>query len=232
MSGWGRSGGGVRAQTPPEPSKDDAGRRSSLVHAPPPRCWRISSLAVLACLAVIAAADLMMWLLKPLPVGVQGLLDETAHAATGLVALSASGVAFELPVVLAVLGGSLLIDSDHVPGLLGSDVLTHGTPRPYTHSLVSVIAVAAAAMLARRDARKLVVVSGLALVMHFFRDMTEPDGVGVAWLWPLSDRSFALGYVWYAAAMGAFAATALAVRQLMSGRSAIAGLLAGHARLR
>ena len=93
------------------------------------RSWRLRSRAQIACLAVIAAADFLLSRWAP-PVGVQALFDEPAHAATGLLAIAALGGAVDAPVVLAVLGGSLLIDLDHVPGLLGSYVLENGTPRP------------------------------------------------------------------------------------------------------
>jgi hypothetical protein len=166
---------------------------------------------LLCALGVIAFADLLMWLSQP-PLAAQAVLDEPAHAATGLVALSAFGVVFDLPVVLAALGGSLLIDLDHVPGLLGSHVLDHGTPRPYTHSLDTVLAMAAAAVLMRGRARKLVVVATPALVMHFFRDMAEPGGPGIALLWPVSERGYTIGYPCYAAALGMLATAALRLR--------------------
>jgi hypothetical protein len=167
---------------------------------------------MLSCLGVIAASDLLISRLTP-PLTVQALLDEAAHAGTGLLALGALGVAFEMPVVLAVLSGSLVIDLDHLPGLLGSHVLDSGTPRPYTHSLGTLAVVAAGALLAPPRARKLLFVATSALAMHFFRDMAEPGGPGVALLWPLSDRAFTLGYAWYAAVLGTLAAIGLTVRR-------------------
>jgi LexA-binding, inner membrane-associated putative hydrolase len=178
----------------------------------------LSLAVVLTCVSAIAAADLLISLWKP-PLGVQALLDEPAHAATGVLALGTLALALgtlalrvDLPVMLAVLGGSLLIDLDHVPALLGSDLLQHGTPRPYTHSLLTVVVVAAAVCVVPGHARKLSIAGVLALVLHLFRDMAEPGGPGVALLWPLSDRAYVLAYVWYAAALGLLVMFALTRR--------------------
>ena len=181
------------------------------------RSLRISSCALFTCVAVISAADLMIWLCEP-PVGVQALFDEPAHAATAFLALGTVAVAVEAPVVLAVLAGSVLIDMDHVPGLLGSDVLQHATPRPYTHSLLTLIVVIGAVLLVPHPKRKLLIVAALALVLHFFRDMAEPGGAGVALLWPISNRAYNVGYGWYAAVIGLLAAIGLATRAAPSAR--------------
>lgn len=39
----------------------------------------------------------------------------------------------------AVLVSSVLIDADHIPDRLGIDWLSSGTPRPYTHSLLTIV---------------------------------------------------------------------------------------------
>jgi membrane-bound metal-dependent hydrolase YbcI (DUF457 family) len=166
---------------------------------------------------VIAAADILLWCWKP-PFGVQALLDEPAHAATGLVALAAIGPAFEVPVVLAILGGSLLIDLDHLPGLLGSHILDQGTPRPFTHSLLTVTVVATAAFLVPPYARKLALIALVGLILHLFRDMAESGGSGVALLWPLSDRAYSVEYVGYAVALAVLVSISLARRSAPSRR--------------
>lgn len=173
--------------------------------------WRLSVRLLLACVATIAIADVLMSLWHP-PLAVQGLLDELAHAATGLLALGALSTAVAPRVVWAVLAGSVLIDLDHLPGYLGSDVLVHGTARPVTHSLATVLLIAAAAQMRRGEAQRLIGIGALALLLHFLRDMAEPNGPGVTLLWPLSDRSFSLSYGWYAALLAALAVAALARR--------------------
>jgi membrane-bound metal-dependent hydrolase YbcI (DUF457 family) len=181
----------------------------------PRQRWRLKSSVVVTGIAVIGAADLLLWLWTA-PRVIVALADELAHAATGLVAFGAFGVACEAPVVAAVLAGSVLIDLDHVPDLLGSDVLQHGIPRPYTHSLSTVVVLVCAALLLPSKTRKLVLVAALALLLHFFRDIAEPGGPGVALLWPFSDQAYTLEYGWYAGALVLLAAIALARRKAPS----------------
>jgi len=183
--------------------------------------WRLNSRVVVICLAVIAAADFLLWRWEGPPFVILALLDEPAHAATGFVALGALGVIFEVPIVLAVLAGSVVIDLDHVPDLLGSHLLLlrHGIEtRPYTHSLATVVVLAVVALLVRGNARKLLLVAAVALVVHFFRDVAEPDGSGAPFLWPLSDRVYTLGYGWYMGALIVLAASALWIRARSEGR--------------
>jgi hypothetical protein len=67
------------------------------------------------------------------------VLDETAHLLTGFIVLGAlfrgAPTRFSVPMLAA----SVLIDLDHIPGALGADFLTAGTPRPYTHSLTTLV---------------------------------------------------------------------------------------------
>jgi LexA-binding, inner membrane-associated putative hydrolase len=177
----------------------------------------LSGRTVLLSLATIAIADLVIWRWKA-PYAAEALFDEAAHVATGLLALAAVGVSFPASVVFAVLGGSLLIDLDHLPHLFGSHFLEHGTPRPYTHMVGTVAFLFALALVIReRRWRLLVGVAGLALALHFFRDVAEPGGPGVSLLWPFSDHAFSIPYQWYAGVLAAFAALALARRKLRLG---------------
>lgn len=159
---------------------------------------------------MVGVADLLIWRWKGAPYAVEALLDEPAHAATGVLALVAFAGGFEAPVVLAVLAGSLLIDADHIPHVFGSHILEHGVPRPYTHSLGTILVLVAVALLMRdRGRRRLVVIATLALALHFFRDAAEPGGPGVSPLWPVSDHAVTVAYGWYAALLLAFAAIAV-----------------------
>ena len=181
----------------------------------PQRRSRLNSRVVVISVAVIATADFLLWRWEGPPFVFLALLDEPAHAATGLVALSGLGVIFEVPIVLAVLAGSVVIDLDHAPDMLGSHLLLvgHGIQtRPCTHSLTTVVVLASVALLVRGYARNLVLVAALALVVHFFRDIAEPGGSGAPLLWPLSDRVYTLGYGWYAGALIVLAAIALWIR--------------------
>ncbi len=135
-----------------------------------------------------------------------GPLDETAHLATALIVLWALGPRVCDRFLIPALVVSVAIDLDHIPGELGHDFLTRGTPRPYTHSLLSVVVVLVVATLwrSRRD-----VMLGLAigLAIHFWRDMAEADA-GVSLLWPFSDHSFTLSHTGYLIVLGLCAAAA------------------------
>src|SRR5579862_829544 len=66
-----------------------------------------------------------------------GLLDETAHLLTMLLILWALPRSPAARLAVPALIASVAIDADHIPQHLGSTILTQGTPRPYTHSLLT-----------------------------------------------------------------------------------------------
>jgi len=125
--------------------------------------------------------------------------DETAHAATTLLVVWAVGRRASERFLVPALIASVAIDADHVPGRLGADWLTAGTPRPYTHSLLTIAVVVVAAMLYGRRRDPLLGVA-IGLAIHFWRDLAEP-GSGVALLWPFSYASMSLPHASYATAM-------------------------------
>ena len=98
---------------------------------------------------------------------------------------------------------SVAIDLDHIPAQLGADWLTAGTPRPYTHSLLTIVVVVAIAVLWRRR-RDLLLGVAIGLAIHFWRDMGE-GGSGVSLLWPVSYHSFQYPHGLYVAVTAAFA---------------------------
>jgi hypothetical protein len=151
-----------------------------------------------------------------------GVLDEVCHLATAVVCLDAarwrwretspqflgrrsrSVACFAGPgpakFLLGALSGAVLIDIDHVPlDLLSSDILTAGTPRPYTHSLATMLVLIAVAGLLRRR-RGATAVAGLAVGvgLHLLRDVATGP---VALWWPVSADGLQVGYGWYAAGM-------------------------------
>jgi hypothetical protein len=173
---------------------------------------------VLGSLLVVGVADLLTWRWKGAPYAVQGLLDEPAHAATGVLALTAFVAELQAPVALAVLAGSLLIDADHLPHVLGSDVFEHGIPRPYTHSLGTIVVLMGVTLLMRTERRRrLILIATLALALHFFRDSAEPGGPGVSLLWPVSDHGVTVAYGWYAGVLAGLAAIGLGRARLEKG---------------
>lgn len=133
-------------------------------------------------------------------------LDETAHVLTALLVIWAlGGVAdrFLLPALVT----SVAVDLDHLPRDLGQTWLTAGTPRPYTHSLLTIAVVLSVAALAK-SRRESAIGVALGLVVHFWRDLAEP-GTGVALLWPLSSASISLPHASYLGVMAVAIAAGL-----------------------
>jgi inner membrane protein len=137
-----------------------------------------------------------------------GPLDEVAHLLTTLIVLWALGSRVCDRFLLPALVASVAIDLDHVPRALGNDVLTHGTPRPYTHSALTVLVVLLAAAL-WRTRRDVLLGIAIGLTIHFWRDMAESDA-GVALAWPVSDHVFVLSHTGYLLAMAVFVIVAAA----------------------
>ncbi len=129
-----------------------------------------------------------------------GPLDETAHLLTAVLLLQLLPQRLRTPIAAPALVASVAIDLDHIPQFLGTDLLTAGTPRPYTHSLLTILVLLGLALALRRRQTLLV---GLAagIVMHFFRDMGEGMGAGIALFWPLSDHGFEYPQFIYLAVM-------------------------------
>jgi membrane-bound metal-dependent hydrolase YbcI (DUF457 family) len=172
---------------------------------------------------VIVAADTTFHAFKPSLV-IAGLLDEPAHAATTLIILGALGWPGTRGFVVAALVASMAIDLDHLPQYLGSHFLSAGTPRPYPHSFVTLLAVGGAAALSRDRVRCLAVGAELGLIGHMFRDMAEPSSrAGVALFWPISDVNVRVPYIAYALVMAVLLAVGLrrlAVRPRSKDRAA------------
>jgi inner membrane protein len=166
---------------------------------------RNRGLAAFACLAVVAAADLVLSRKRP-PWIVVGLFDEPAHLATaGVVLANLRPSSGEWAV--GFIAGAALPDLDHVPLALSRVHPNVDDPRPVTHCLLAVAPLFAAAQLQppgpRRDA-----LSGAAAgtLAHFARDLAV--GTGVALLQPLTGRSFKVPYTLYVGALAALAARA------------------------
>ena len=128
-----------------------------------------------------------------------GPLDEIAHLLTTLLVLWALGSRVCRRFLVPALIASVAIDLDHIPGRLGAEWLTAGTPRPYTHSLLT-IALALALAWRWRGRREVLLGIVIGLAIHFWRDMGE-GASGVSLLWPLSDHSFQYPHGVYVAVM-------------------------------
>jgi LexA-binding, inner membrane-associated putative hydrolase len=145
-----------------------------------------------------------------------GPLDEGAHLLTTLLVFWALGSRARERLLVPAIIASVAIDIDHIPDRLGVDWLTVGTPRPYTHSLLTIVVMLAIAAL-WRGRRDVLLGVAIGLGIHFFRDMGEGDS-GVSLLWPLSDHSFQYPHGVYVAVMAALVLIDAALRARRGGR--------------
>lgn len=184
-----------------KPGRPTDDLRSSRARRPRRRWLReLSVLELVMAAAVFLAADVADQLVGD-SILLSGMLDETAHVLTTLIVLWALGGPLWDRMLYPALVASVAIDLDHIPQELCYFFLTEGTPRPYTHSLLTIAAVLAGALLWRRR-RDLLLGIAVGVTLHLWRDMAEPRS-GVALLWPLSDGSFSISQYVYLALMAA-----------------------------
>src|SRR3954468_17490423 len=161
----------------------------------------------LATLLVIDAFVLPRMPVRPL----SGIVDEAAHAATG-VALLAGLPDGDGEFVRGFAAGSILLDVDHVPELWGARWLRPRGVRPRPHSFgIPALLVA----LAVRDSNRVALGAAVGLGGHLLRDLAT-GRTAVPLLWPLTKRPFSVRYRKYAAVMAVLAA-------IGAGRGSIAG---------
>lgn len=140
------------------------------------------------------------------------LVDEPAHLATcavALLALLAAGAPVSRRFALAALLASTAIDVDHLPGYLGSHLLMASSmPRPYSHSVVTVVLLVALGLWLRGERREIALGLAFGVAAHLFRDLAT--GPGIPLLWPLSAAPVTISYAAYAAIL-LIAGTGLAI---------------------
>jgi inner membrane protein len=159
---------------------------------------------------VLFAVDQLVYQQVGSYVPLQAPLDWTNHLLTTLFIAWAARPLIDRRRILAALVASVVIDADHIPGYLGSQILTGGTARPYTHSLTTVIVLLAIAAL-RPGSRGWASGAALGVLSHLWRDLAEPaTGPGVSLFWPLSDRAFTTPSALYLGSIAALAAIAFA----------------------
>jgi inner membrane protein len=168
----------------------------------------LSPRQILVCLAILLAADWAYLHIGGDSFFPEGPLDEIAHFLTALLLLqwlpARQRARFAGPALFA----SVAIDIDHVPQYLGYHFLTAGTPRPYAHSLLTIVVLLALALRLRRR-RRLFAALALGVVLHFFRDLGEGAGSAVALLWPLSSHGYSYPHGAYLAVMVGAAVAAI-----------------------
>jgi inner membrane protein len=130
------------------------------------------------------------------PLLAAALLDESAHLATALLFLRALDMQVTRSSVLGLLLGAVMIDIDHVPlQLFGNDILTAGTNRPHSHSLLALALVLLIGFALSGMWRRGAFCLALGHASHLARDMATG---GVPLLWPLSSARIEVAYSGYA----------------------------------
>jgi len=160
---------------------------------------------ILIAVAVILALHPVLGGIEASPL-IVGPLDWAAHLATALLLLANLRRPLPLATVSAALLAVVALDVDHLPGYLGADFLTTGTPRPYPHSALTVIVALAAAAALRGTGRRIALGIAVGVVAHLLRDVAS--GGGVALLWPLSADGVRISFWLEAVAIGALATRA------------------------
>jgi inner membrane protein len=139
-------------------------------------------------------------------VPVVAVLDEPAHLATAALLLAALLPGRARALVPWALAGAVLIDLDHIPLYLWDLLTSDGSGRPVTHSLLTVLVLVCAGLLARTRTRTALLGLALGVALHLVRDLGT--GPGVPLLWPLDGRSVLVPYAAYFAAVAAAAVIA------------------------
>jgi hypothetical protein len=180
--------------------------------------WLLLPLA----LVVAVALDDALLMPRAPSYAVLGLLDEPAHLATSLILLMAvtavlarAGRVVRTGFAVGLLLAGNLIDVDHVPQVLGSYVITAGTPRPYSHSVTLLLLLLVIAVAGRGRVRAVAAGVTVGVAGHLTRDLgTSP----IALFWPLSPDGLTIPHALYLAVLAFCALVPLAVRALNPSR--------------
>lgn len=156
------------------------------------------SLATVVSVLAVFVGDGVLLKHKTPPLLMVLLIDEPEHGITGLLLLGAFGFGLLRRYWVPTLAGSILIDADHLPQEFGKAVLIGDAPRPYTHSLATLMAVLFVTCWLSPRLRPYGFAVAFGLATHLFRDTTEG---AVLLLWPLTRREFHLMYWPYGAAL-------------------------------
>jgi membrane-bound metal-dependent hydrolase YbcI (DUF457 family) len=138
----------------------------------------------------------------------QAPLDWIDHLLTTMFVVWAVRPWFRERWLVPALVASVVIDADHIPGKLGWEILTAGSPRPYTHSLAAVVVLLALAA-PRWRGRKAAFGAAIGVCSHLWRDLAEPQTSGVSLLWPATRHVMHTPAAVYLGSVGALAGISL-----------------------
>jgi inner membrane protein len=171
------------------------------------RAWWLAPL----CLAGVLLLDALLPRATSFAVFAAG--DELAHLLTtgiAVLALAAAGRGrLPVPFAAGALVAGNLIDVDHVPLMLGNDLLTEGTPRPYSHSVTFVLVLLVLGRLVPGRIATGLLGAAYGLAGHLLRDLATGS---VALLWPVTDHGFEVPYLAYAVVLTVAACAATTLR--------------------
>lgn len=126
--------------------------------------------------------------------------DEAAHGLTAVLLLLAIPISLPARFIAGTFVGVVGIDIDHLPLILGSDLLTQQTNRPLTHALLTTVIVAVMAMLLPSRWRWVGLGIAAGMAAHFWRDLATSTA-GVPLLWPWQTFGYRLPYGFYLAVL-------------------------------
>ena len=130
-----------------------------------------------------------------------GLADESAHLLTALLLLSVLPGWLPTRFLAGALVGAVAIDVDHLPLILGSDLLTRETNRPLSHCLLTIVVAVALAAVFPLSWRPVLLGLATGFAAHFWRDLASSTA-GVPLLWPWQTTGFRVAYGVYLASLG------------------------------
>jgi inner membrane protein len=139
-----------------------------------------------------------------------GVLDEPAHLSTCVLLLMLVvliGLRPSWTFLACALLASVAIDLDHVPAYLGWHGLSEGTPRPYTHGLLTIVVFAVAALATPRRWSQAFAGLAFGVGAHLVRDVAT--GPGISPYWPIAKTTVQAPYLPYASLMVAIACLVL-----------------------
>jgi inner membrane protein len=140
--------------------------------------------AALAALVVVVVVVEGILALEP-PTLFLGAADWTGHLATTAIIVAAIPRPLPRALIIGAFAG-ILIDLDHIPDLFADEGITDQTPRPVSHSLLTVLAIGGIAAAVRARVPRygdFAVGVAIGVPMHLVRDVFT--GPGVALFWPL-----------------------------------------------
>jgi inner membrane protein len=171
-----------------------------------PASWGVAGRALACAAALLTILSIDRWLAADeRSLIATGILDEIAHLLTAILLICAFPARLPPGFVVGAMAGAVLIDLDHLPLMLGSDLLTRDTHRPLTHGLLAIVVVLGMAGIVPARWRWIGVGLAVGFSIHFWRDLATSTA-GVPLLWPWRSTGYLTPYPLYVGSLVACAA--------------------------